>query len=79
LDEIQITIVRVFLVAIHSHLYSFALRFIFLPTHAPSYKFYYAITVIPDRNASFPRNPCPETSTKLYVHEFGFWVHNLRQ
>ncbi len=36
LDENQ---TKVFLLAIHSHLYSFALRFLFLPTHATSYSF----------------------------------------
>ncbi len=40
LDEIQTKNLRVFLLAIHSHLYSFALRFIFLRTHATSYSFY---------------------------------------
>ncbi len=35
LDEIQ----RVFLIAIHSHLHSFALRFLFYQTHATSYIF----------------------------------------
>ncbi len=30
LDEIQTKVLRVFLLAIHSHLYSFALRFLFL-------------------------------------------------
>jgi hypothetical protein len=36
LDEIQTKV----LVAIHSHLYSIALRFLFLQTHATSYNFY---------------------------------------
>ena len=39
LDEIQTKVFRVFLLAIHSHLYSFALRFIFLQTLAASYIF----------------------------------------
>ncbi len=39
LDEIQTKVLRVFLLVIHSHLYSFALRFIFLPIHATSYSF----------------------------------------
>jgi hypothetical protein len=29
LDEIQTKVIRVFLLAIHSHIYSFALRFLF--------------------------------------------------
>jgi hypothetical protein len=37
LDEIQ---TKVFLLSIQSHLYSFALRFLFLQTHATSYSFY---------------------------------------
>jgi hypothetical protein len=44
LDEIQTKILRVFLLAIHSHLYSFALRFLFLQTHATSYSFYNSVT-----------------------------------
>jgi hypothetical protein len=39
LDEIQTKVLRVFLLVIHSHLYSFALTFIFLQTHATSYSF----------------------------------------
>jgi hypothetical protein len=38
-DKIQTKILRVFLLVIHSHLYSFALRFLFLTTHATSYSF----------------------------------------
>jgi hypothetical protein len=34
LDEIQTKVLRVFILAIHSHLYSFVLRFIFLQTYA---------------------------------------------
>jgi hypothetical protein len=42
LDEI----LRVFILAIHSHLsYSFALRFLFLQTHATSDRFYSSVTV----------------------------------
>jgi hypothetical protein len=40
LDEIQTKVLRVFLLAIQSHLYSFVLRFLFLQTHANSYSFY---------------------------------------
>jgi hypothetical protein len=35
-----------FLLDIHSHLYSFALRFLFLQTHATSYYFYSSVTVV---------------------------------
>jgi hypothetical protein len=40
LDEIQTKFLRVFLLAIHSHLYSFALGFLLLQTHATSYSFF---------------------------------------
>ncbi len=42
LDEIQ---TKVFLLAIQSHLYSFALRFLFHQPHATSYSFYRADTL----------------------------------
>ncbi len=41
-DKIQ---TKVFLLAIPSHLYSFALRFLFLKIHATSYTFYSSFTV----------------------------------
>ncbi len=40
LDEIQTKVIGVFLLAIHSHVHSFALRFLFLQTHATSNDFY---------------------------------------
>ncbi len=43
-NEIQTKVLRVFLLAMHSHLYSFALRFLFLETHATSYSFYSSFT-----------------------------------
>ncbi len=36
MDEIQTKVLIVFLLVIHSHLYSFALRFLFLQTYATS-------------------------------------------
>jgi hypothetical protein len=39
LEKIQTAVLRVFLLAIHSHLYSFALRFLFLQTHATADSF----------------------------------------
>ncbi len=91
-----------FLLAIHSHLYSFALRFLFLQTHATSYSFWSSVTVhrkgerkktwkktIPPslwfkKSIQKPQvwelwRLCPETSTILYVHEFGicFDLHVL--
>jgi hypothetical protein len=44
LDEIQTKVSRVFLLAIHIHLYIFAFRFIILQTHATSYSFYSSVT-----------------------------------
>jgi hypothetical protein len=44
LDEILTKVLRVVLVAIYSRLYIFALRFLFLHTHAVSYSFYSSIT-----------------------------------
>ncbi len=90
LEEIQ---TKVFL-AIRSQFYSFALRFLFLQTHATSYSFYSSVSVDSKRwrktwEKTIPpslwfkksiqkphvwqlQRLCPETSTKLYVHEFGF-------
>ncbi len=44
LDEIQTKVLRVFLPAIHRHLFNFALRFLFLQTNATSYSFYSSVT-----------------------------------
>jgi hypothetical protein len=43
LDEIQTKVLRVFLLTIHSHLYRFVLRFLFLQTHTTSYGFYSSV------------------------------------
>jgi hypothetical protein len=45
LDEILTKVLKVVYVAIHSHLYIFALRFIFLHTHGTSWSFYSSLTV----------------------------------
>jgi hypothetical protein len=45
LEEIQTKIFGVFLLAVHRHLYSFDLKFLFLQTYAASYKFYSSVTV----------------------------------
>ncbi len=53
----------------------FAMRFLFLQTHATSYSFYSSVTVHckGERRKTWELSRlCPETSTKLYVHEFGF-------
>ncbi len=88
MDEIQTKVLRVFLLTIHSHLYSFALRFIFLQTYATSYSFYSSVKEdnLIENHTPFPivkksiQKPqvwehsrlCPETSMKLNFHEFGF-------
>ncbi len=38
-------VLRVFLLAIHSHLYSFDLRILFLQTHTTSYSFYSSVAI----------------------------------
>ncbi len=45
LDEIKTKVWRIFLLAIHSHLFSFALRFLILQTHATSYDFYSSVVL----------------------------------
>jgi hypothetical protein len=47
LAEIQTKVLRVFLLAFHSPLFSFALRFLFLQTHATSYSFCSSVTLLP--------------------------------
>jgi hypothetical protein len=39
LEEIRTKVLRVFLLIVQSHLYSFASKFLFLETHATSYSF----------------------------------------
>jgi hypothetical protein len=93
LDEIQIKLLRVFLLAIHSHLYSFVLRFLLLQMHATStVSTVQLLYTVKEKNLTENRTPfpvvyeihtetsclrtlkiMPRTSTKLYVHEFGFW------
>jgi hypothetical protein len=45
LDVIVAKVLIVFLLALHSHLYSFAMRFLFLQTHATSYSFHISAAV----------------------------------
>ena len=66
-----------YFLAIHSHLYSFALSFLLLQTHATSYIFFFKLTQPPmlcyctlhrrkeDNPIEFSRL-CPETSMKSY-------------
>jgi hypothetical protein len=57
LGEIQTKILRVLLLAIHSHLYSFTNRIIFLQTHATSYvKLLYTVK---EKGGKLDRKPYP--------------------
>jgi hypothetical protein len=82
LDEIQTKVLRVFLIAIHSHLYIFALRFLFLKTHETSYNFYVQLLYTvkekgekpEENNTPFPMVPyCPclltEGISVLYLYK----------
>jgi hypothetical protein len=67
LDETQTKVFRVFLLAIHSHLYtvySFALRFLLLKTHATSYSFYRSVTV-------YSKGVSEKPDRKPYLLPFG--------
>jgi hypothetical protein len=60
LDELQTKVFRVFLLAIHSHFYNFALRFIFLQTHATSYSFDSSATFhFKEKGGKADRKPYP--------------------
>ncbi len=63
LDKIQTKVLRVFLLATKSHLYSFSFRFLVFQTHAISYSFFRTSSL---RSLKImPRN----LKKKLYVHE----------
>ncbi len=88
LDEIQTKAVWVFLLVIHSHLYSFALDFYFFKLTQPLTVFCkgerrktWKKTILPSlwvkksiQNPQVWELPrlCPKISMKLYLHEFGF-------
>ncbi len=58
--EIQTKVFRVFLLSIHSHLYSFTLRFLFLQTQATSYSFYSALLyTVKEKGGKPDRKPHP--------------------
>jgi hypothetical protein len=59
LDEIQTKDLRVFLLAIHSYLFSFALRLIFFQTHATSYSLYSSVTVLKEKGGTLDKNHAP--------------------
>jgi hypothetical protein len=55
LDGIQTSVLWFFIPVIHSHLYSFALRFLFLQTHATSYSF----SSVKEKGGKPDRKPYP--------------------
>jgi hypothetical protein len=61
LDQIQTKVLRGFLLAIQSHLYSFALTFLFLQTHATSYSFYSVLLLytVKEKGGKPDRKPHP--------------------
>jgi hypothetical protein len=59
LDIIQTKVERVFLLAIHSHFYSYALRFLFLQTHATTYSFRVLIYTVDEKGENPYRKPYP--------------------
>jgi hypothetical protein len=60
LDEIQTKDLRIFLLAIQSHLYSFALRFLFLQTYGTSYSFCSALLyTVKEKGGKPDRKPHP--------------------
>jgi hypothetical protein len=60
LDAIQKKVLRVFLLANHSHLYSFAVRFLLLQTQATFYSFYsVSLYTVKDKGGKPDRKPYP--------------------
>jgi hypothetical protein len=59
-EEIQTKVLRVFLLGIQSHLYSYSLRLLFLQTHATSYSFYSALVyTVTEKGGKPDRKPLP--------------------
>jgi hypothetical protein len=63
LDEIQIKVLKVFLLFTVTSTYSFALRFLIFQTHAISYSFYSSVTVytVKEKGGTPDRKPYPLT------------------
>ncbi len=69
-DGIQAKVLTVFHHAVHSHLYSFALRFLFLQTHATSYSYYSSVTVtLKEKGGKPDRKPYP-LPYGLRIHKY---------
>jgi hypothetical protein len=72
LEEIQPKILRVFLLAISSHIFSFALRFLFLQTHATSDSFCSSLLYTLKEKGGKPdrkHNPFQETNVLRNLKE----------
>ncbi len=73
MDVFETKVLRVFLLAIHSHLY----KRIFTPTPTPpplnkvGLKLVCNVNIVQKSRISKTQRLCPETSMKLYVLEFG--------
>jgi hypothetical protein len=90
LDEIQTKILRFFLLAIQSHLYSFALKFLFLQAHATFFMFYSVLLyTVKEKGGKPDRKPHPlpydlrnpyrnlkSEMSKKYGHEFGLCMRS---
>ncbi len=67
LGQIQTKVLRVFLLAIHSQLDSFALRFLFLQTPATSYRFF---------RKGYPSSPLPPSQLRWSPPQFRASIYN---
>ncbi len=65
LDVIGKKVLRVFLLAIHSHLYKRIEKS--------------GLKLVCNLKSENSQELCPETSTKLYIIEFDFWMSNTEQ
>ncbi len=79
MNEIQANVLRVFLLAIHSYLYSFALKFIFLQTQATSYSFYSALLyTVKERGGKPDRKPHPLPALIKKKIKFSSYIRKFR-
>ncbi len=79
LDEIRTKVLKVFLLAIHSPLYSFALRFLFLQTHATSYSFYSSVQLlyIVKKGGNLIENHTPFPGYTVLVEKVGLFLEKV--
>jgi hypothetical protein len=72
-DVIGTKVLRVFLLANHRHFYINGCYSSPPPPEQKGFENWFAIKTLYTETSGLSRL-CPETSTKLYVHEFGFWT-----